>query len=47
MVSSVDAGDAGAIRGADLMEAGIELSSSPATRAHVLRLTFLGSAADN
>ncbi len=42
-VSSVDFGDAGAILGSDLMEAGIEVNSSPVTRAHVLRLTLVGN----
>jgi alpha-galactosidase len=41
-VSSVDRGYVGEVLGSDLMDAGIEVNSSPVTRAHVLRLTLLG-----
>jgi alpha-galactosidase len=41
-VSSVDRGDLGEALGADLMDGGIEVNSSPSTRAQVLRLTFRG-----
>ncbi len=47
MVSSVDTGEAGDVLGADLMDAGIQVNSSPVSRAHVLRLTFTGTAADD
>jgi alpha-galactosidase len=47
-VLSIDRGEAGEVLGSDLMDAGIEVSSSPVTRAHVLRLTLVatGSADD-